>query len=247
MDLFSIVSSSSGNCYIYKINNSYFLVDIGVSYRLLRQSLEQLEISISDIKAVFITHEHIDHVKGLRVFSKNNDINVYTKSKTYEALDYDFENYQSLGDKIIIDEITFDIFATSHDAADSFGIKISCMDKCHVHITDTGYLKQETLDFITGANSYLLESNYEDEMIMTNTRYPFMTKKRIMSNSGHLSNIQCFDYFNQIKSDKTKNLMLGHLSVNNNLPSIVETYYKDVAVNLTILKPSEIVKVRDVW
>lgn len=228
------------------------LVDIGISYKRLKEKASDNRIDLNKIDAIFITHEHSDHIKGMRVFLNNHpDTLVIASQGTIAAIDFEITNLMIVkqDDEFKLAEIDLKTIALSHDVNEPLGLILSKENNNHVHITDTGYLNQELLNQLKGACSYLLESNYEDEMIMENKRYPFLTKKRIMSNEGHLSNQQCSNYLKELISPNTRQVLLGHLSENNNQSELVKqaNTHLEQHVSITVLDASDTVVVKDVW
>lgn len=229
------------------------MVDIGLTNSNVKSKCEISNIDLLKINVIFLTHAHIDHIKGLNVFLKNNPhISVYLTNETFEKLDKRyFENinfnFVKQNQKLMVNDINIQLFDTSHDSEGSFGLIFEFSNKKLVHITDTGYIKEANLKLFNNVNSILIESNYEDEMIMENIRYPFKTKQRIMSNSGHLSNVQCFDYLNEIVTNQCKYIQLAHLSENNNNGLELLKRYSDFSQEVKVLEKDEIIEVNYVW
>lgn len=166
------------------------------------------------------------------------------RAKTYQALNFKIDNIELIDEIHEFANISFKVLDTSHDAADSMGLIINDGQKKLVHITDTGYLQHSILEQIANAHTYLLESNYDYDILIESEKYPFMTKKRIMSDHGHLSNSQCNEYLQTIIGVKTKNLLFAHLSPNNNEPEIVSELNQDLGLNQIVLKKEETVTCR---
>lgn len=225
------MSSSRGNCYLYQLNGSNIIIDMGISCKTIVNKLEELSVNPNEIDAIFITHEHIDHIKGLEVFLKRYDIKVFIREKVYNNLKFTISNCEFINcDSTYINDIEFIDFTTSHDSADSCGFIINYNDIKFVHITDSGYLNVKILESIDNPNYILIESNYDEDMIVSNRSYPIMTKKRIISDRGHLSNTDCNIYLKQIISNNTKAIFFAHLSPNNNLGDIVLNLNKNILV-----------------
>ncbi len=163
------------------------------------------------------------------------------RAKTYESLSYQIENIELIDEEFSYKNIDFKRIDTSHDAADSMGLIIKHGIEKLVHITDSGYLRQDILEDITNAHTYLIESNYDYDILIESEKYPFMTKKRIMSDHGHLSNIQCNEYLQKIIGPATQNILYAHLSPNNNEPEIVAELNENIDKNKMILSQDEIV------
>lgn len=245
MTLYSLASSSSGNCYLYQFGTTFILVDMGISKKSLSDKLEKLNISISDIDEIFLTHEHSDHVRGLKTFVKKEKQTINLTNGTYEALSYDFDsrNLIKKNQKVLVNDVLVEVVSTSHDASEPVGFIFNYQDKEYVHLTDTGYIPIPLQKRINNLFFYLIESNYEDEALLTNPKYPFNVKKRISSDMGHLSNVQTNQYLNKLIGENTKHICYAHLSEKNNANDLVEIINEDINLDKYILKKDEVVKV----
>ncbi len=219
------------------------MVDMGITNKCVLERLKQINIDPEAIDVIFVTHEHIDHIKGLKVFLKKYQPVVVTREKTYNALGHEISNVEFITDKYSYQGIDFEVIKTSHDAADSIGFIINTSQQKLVHLTDTGYLRQDHLNKITNADFYLIESNYEYEQLISNERYPFLTRQRIMSDEGHLSNEQCSDYLTEIVGERTKKIAFAHLSENNNTEADVLKWNEQLLVEKHVLAKAEIVSI----
>ena len=231
-------SGSSGNCAYVKYGDTEFLVDAGVSYRNIRLALEMIGTDISNISAVFVTHEHIDHIKGLEVLAKNNPgIPVYINQKSYDAADKNL--YKHMADSAVIknpkDTVELDgtlvkIFETPHDSAGRVGYRFEFDDgNAFGYATDIGEITPDIRGALYGCEQVILESNHDIDMLK-NGPYPYVLKKRILSDHGHLSNDACAEFLTELVSHGTHKAMLAHLSHENNTP---HTAYKTSALKLT--------------
>ncbi len=224
---------------MYQINGCNILVDMGASCKQITDRIESLNLDINDIDAILITHEHTDHVKGLEVFLKKWNKDVYITKKTFDNLKFSFLNYKFIEpwDNLDINGVEIEVLQTSHDSKQSVGFKFN---NEIVHITDTGFISSRLIESIKDMKSYIIESNYEDEKIMTNTNYPFYTKQRIMSDKGHLSNLDCANYLKKIVTLNTMNIFFAHLSVQNNDPQLVYNHNLSLDVKKKyVLSPTE--------
>jgi|GEM_PF-114084 Metal-dependent hydrolases of the beta-lactamase superfamily I len=230
--IYPIASSSKGNCvYIGNGEDSGILVDIGVGPRVLINSLNAAGINPQSIKALFITHEHSDHISGIELFLKHFDIPVYGSYGTLNAV----LSNRRLPPTAALKEInhssvsieTFSVssFKTSHDAADSRGYIIEqkgngvASERTAV-CTDLGLVTHAVQSALEGCKTVYLESNYCPEMLAANREYSPWLKNRIRSETGHLSNEECRDLAHFLVPRGTKNIILAHLSENNNTPEI---------------------------
>ena len=222
----SLFSSSSGNCTYIGSAGGGVLIDAGVSAKQIMLKLDCIGVSISDIGAIFVTHEHSDHIKGLRVFASKNNIPVYATAGTLNSL----ECAGVLNGKFKTDIITdggidcagqhISPFRTSHDVAESCGFVVQTSDDRKIAVaTDTGIVTDEMRTALDGCDLVLAESNHDVGMLR-NGNYPYMLKRRILSDVGHLSNESCSELVTQLVKNGTTRVILGHLSKENNIPEL---------------------------
>ena len=207
-------SGSKGNTTYIESDNAKILIDVGNSAKYVKEKLEDIGANPSDINAILITHTHVDHIKGLRVFAKKYNIPVYITDIIFKILDF-LDNYVILSDEFDINDIHITAIKTSHDAPDSRGYIVTSDEKSIVYITDTGYINRKYFDVLKNRNIYIMESNHDIEML-NNGSYPFNLRQRILSDKGHLSNYDSAKYLSSFIGDNTKCIMLAHLSEDNN-------------------------------
>lgn len=223
--LCSLFSSSSGNSTFIGNEHEGVLVDVGKNCKNLEISLKTAGLEASAVKAIFITHEHSDHICGLRVFANRYNIPVYASERTLEYLDVaghlngDFPVY-SISDYADVGDFHIETFKTSHDVVDShcYSVILPNLDKFSV-VTDTGVITDETLDGILGSKAILLESNHDINML-NNGPYPYTLKRRILGPYGHLSNDTAAETTVKLLNSGTEHILLGHLSDHNNVPEL---------------------------
>ncbi len=227
MRLCPLFSGSSGNCiYIEFSKDNAILVDAGKSNKQLENSFKINNINPSNIKAIFITHEHSDHIAGLKVFLKNHDVKVYGSGGTLSALQE--KGIISKNDSFEVlkkaekdlDFFSVKPFSISHDCKEGYGYSFVSGNGEKVSVcTDLGYVSNEIKNDLKGSHAVILESNH-DQMMLQNGPYPYYLKRRILSDVGHLSNDSCGELLPYLVNNGTKNIVLSHLSAHNNLPDL---------------------------
>ena len=222
-----LASGSKGNSTYIETNNTKVLIDAGMSNLYIEKKLILLGVNPDDINFVFITHTHTDHVAGLKVFIKKHHPKVFLTLDMYNELKDILNDYEILESEIILNDLIVDYFKTSHDT-DSVGYIFKSNDKEIVYVTDTGYINIKNLKKLNNKDLYIFESNHDIEMLMNNPNYPYQIKQRILGDKGHLSNNQCKEYLNKIIGDKTKYIVLAHLSEQNNDPSLALNNLDDI-------------------
>ena len=222
----SLFSSSSGNCSYIGSAKGGILIDAGVSAKQINLKLDCIGVNPVDIGAIFVTHEHSDHVRGLRVFASKHKIPVYATQGTIDALissgvaNGSFEINPVDSEGIEVNGQFIVPFRTSHDSVQSCGFVISTTDDRKIAVaTDTGYVTEETKAAVKGCDLILAESNHDIGMVR-NGIYPYLLKRRILSDVGHLSNIDCSNFVTDLVKNGTTRIVLGHLSKENNIPEL---------------------------
>ena len=228
MEFCSIASGSSGNCTYVGTDHASILVDAGISAKRIILGLQEIDRRMEEIDAILVTHEHIDHIRGLGVLSRKYSIPMYMTAGTMQYI----RSYASLGmmdyslmHKIQEDQM-FSIkdlkilpFRISHDAAQPVGYRFECGSAAAAVATDMGCWNQYTVDHLKNLNGILLESNHDVNMLETGP-YPYPLKRRILGDHGHLSNENAGKLLCRILNDDMKGILLGHLSKENNIPEL---------------------------
>lgn len=217
-------SSSSGNCLLVSHRDTNILVDAGISARRITTSLAQLGLSVENIGRVLITHEHSDHISGLKNLAKKSHFKVYAPHTIANKL---HGMLPELADRIEIIPLNtaFSLgavdgyaFHTSHDTDESVGYKFIADDKSAFAVaTDTGCVTDEMTRALRGVDTVLLEANHDEQMLLDGA-YPIYLKRRILSNRGHLSNDVSARFARELALSGTRQIILGHLSRDNNTP-----------------------------
>ncbi len=220
-----LFSGSSGNSIFISEGKSKILVDAGVTAKRLEIGLNYIGEDASELSAIFITHEHYDHVKGLRVLAARHGIPVFTGKKIMERLYADDRVNEDIPTEIIsknmeLGGIEILPFELSHDSSECYGYRFNLSKGRSVSVcTDTGYVTAEAKRIIPQSDFVFLESNHEVTML-ENGPYPYILKQRILSRKGHLSNEACAEFAKELVKGGTRWLNLSHLSRENNLPEI---------------------------
>ncbi len=209
-------SGSKGNCSYIETKRHKILIDIGNSSAYVERSLRSIGVEPNEIDMILITHAHVDHIAGLRVFSKKYSPRVYMTEKIFKESGLNISNVYDIPSKYEIDGIIITSIKTSHDTEDSNGYIIEESGNSCVYITDTGYINKRYFKKLYNKNIYIFESNHDPEMLMNNPRYPHHTKIRILGDTGHLSNQDSAYYLSEFIGPDTKMVYLVHLSEQNN-------------------------------
>lgn len=265
MRLCSIASGSSGNCVYVGSDTTHLLMDVGISGKRTEAGLAELGLTMKDIDAICITHEHADHISGLGVLLRKYEVPVYATRGTLEAI----RNTPSLGK---IDESLFRVVApderctikdisiypvrTSHDAADPVAYRVDYDGRRIGLVTDLGCYNDYTVECLRNLDLLYLEANHDVHMLQVGP-YPYYLKQRILGERGHLSNEAAGKLLSRLLHDNMQAIVLGHLSKENNLPELAyesvrvevtmsDTAYKGTDFPLYVAKRDEVSKVIEV-
>lgn len=215
-------SGSSGNCLLVDNEDTGLLIDAGISLRRIRTALQQAGHCMQDIGGVLITHEHSDHISGLKMLVKYHQLPVYAPRTVANRLRGllpeigDSLREIPVGEPFTVGNLTVLAFHTPHDTDESVGYRVEG-DGIYAHATDMGCVTEEVLRALTGADTVLIESNHDEEMLRYGP-YPVHLKRRILSDRGHLSNDNCAKLARTLADSGTRRIILGHLSRENNTP-----------------------------
>ena len=240
MSLFitSLNSGSNGNCYYIGNNNEAVLIDAGISCREIEKRMKRLELSMSLVKAIFVSHEHGDHISGIPTLSRKYQLPVYITKNTLRSSFITIEKHlvHSLdaNNVIAIGDLAITAFPKSHDAVDPHSFIISCRQVTVGVFTDIGYSCSNIKKNFGRCNAVFLETNYCEEMLV-NSSYPFYLKKRISGDDGHLSNTQALELFLSHRGLQLTHLLLSHLSENNNSAELVSRMFNEKAGSTKVI------------
>ncbi|PTM56873.1 MBL fold metallo-hydrolase [Desmospora activa] len=229
-----LASGSTGNAIYVETDRIRLLIDAGLSGKQLEQRMKLIGTSPASLDAILVTHEHIDHVKGLGVFARRHKLPIYMNEATWEHLpssvgaipieqQHTFSTYSILE----VGNLTVESFPISHDAADPMGFCIHSPAGSLALVTDTGYVSRRIVEKVTGTDAVIFESNHDVEMLRMGS-YPWNVKRRILSDTGHLSNEDAAEALLEIIGGNGENIYLAHLSQDNNLLELAHLTVKGI-------------------
>jgi phosphoribosyl 1,2-cyclic phosphodiesterase len=221
-----LASGSTGNALYVESEEHSFLVDAGFSGKQMETLFQQIDRDISKLSAIFVTHEHSDHIKGIGVLARKYKLPVFANEKTWRAMEssvgaipteqkfiFNMESVKSFG------SVDIESFGVSHDAAEPMFYIFHHEGKKLVLITDTGYVSDRMKGTISNADVYVFEANHDVQMLRMG-RYPWNIKRRILSDVGHVSNEDAALAMSDCIGDRTKRVYLAHLSLDNNMKDL---------------------------
>ncbi len=232
----NLYSGSSGNCTYIATENTKLLIDAGVSCNKIVKGLDEINVDIDEIDAILITHEHSDHTKGLTILSKKHFIPIYANRKTWGRMsplniNENCKFFFNTNEDFEIGDFKIHPFSIPHDAIDPCGFSLFAEDKKITLATDIGHITERILHQMEDSNVLLLESNYDEETLKCGS-YPYQLKRRIMSDTGHLSNNDAGKALSYLSKYNVQNIILGHLSKENNFPELAyQTIYNEIDMN----------------
>lgn len=227
MRIVTFASGSTGNCCLVSDGGVNVLIDAGISARRIVQGLGVLGLAPQDVCGVLITHEHSDHISGLPVLVKRTGMRIFAPSELGEVLKRvkpelsESIDYIPPDGGLCVGDVRITAFPTPHDASASFGYRIEGSE-VFAFATDTGHISDELLEGLQGADTVVIEANH-DKVMLKNGPYPQFLKQRVLSKHGHLSNDDCAKLACLLADSGTRQIILGHLSQQNNTPEAAET------------------------
>lgn len=227
-------SGSKGNSTLVITDKVKILIDLGTTTSYVEAALNNLNVDVKEISHILITHNHVDHIKGLKVFIKRYNPVILVTEDMKNVLEKELGNfrYEYYEDKkAIIGDLTVNVIKTSHDAEESIGFVLTNNNSSMVYITDTGYINQKYFKILSNNNLYVLESNHDIKMLMDGP-YPYYLKQRVQGDKGHLSNKQASDYLCKFIGDNTRKIVFAHISEHNNsYEKVIETFNEELSKN----------------
>lgn len=232
----SLYSGSSGNSIFVSSENTKVLVDAGLSGKKIIEALGQINENPNELDGIFITHEHIDHIKGVGIISRKFDIPIYANEKTWNAMENTIGKIKEHNIKVIpkrsittIKDLDVVCFNTPHDAISPMGYTFHSKGKSASIATDIGTFTDEIKNNLAESDVILLEANHDIQMLRYGP-YPYSLKRRVLSEIGHLSNEDCGSALLDIlkQNNKCRKIVLGHLSNTNNVPELAYRAVKNI-------------------
>lgn len=246
---FSVLASgSSGNAIYVESEQTKLLLDAGISGRQLTERLgEAAGRAMKDLDAVLLTHEHIDHVRGIRQVAKLTDTPIYATEGTWSYIadslsESSAERFRQVtaGDVIEVGDIVVTPFAVSHDAEEPVAYRFDCAGQALAVVTDLGYMSDTIKSTLKGCQCFVLEANHDVDMLRAGP-YPWSVKRRILSDKGHLSNQDAAVALSDLLGTESVEVYLAHLSESNNQPDLAEITVESV---LQEIRPSFLEQVK---
>lgn len=224
---FSVLASgSTGNAFYIESKKERILVDAGLSGKKIDQLFNGIQVDPSNLTGILVTHEHTDHIKGLGIIARKYNLPIYANEKTWKAMEgsigklsLDQKFHFGMGETKTFSDMDIESFGVSHDAAEPMFFTFRHDGKKVALVTDVGYVSEHIKKTVEGANAYIFEANHDVGMLRMG-RYPWNIKRRILGDSGHVSNEDAGYALADIIGNETKRIYLAHLSQDNNMKDL---------------------------
>ncbi|MGM8366771.1 MBL fold metallo-hydrolase [Virgibacillus sp. W0181] len=224
---FSVLASgSTGNAFYIESGKERILVDAGLSGKQIDRLFSEIEVDPTQLTSILVTHEHSDHIKGLGIIARKYDLPIYANEKTWQAMEHsigkiplDQKFVFGMGETHTFGDIDVESFGVSHDAVEPMFFTFHHGGKKVALVTDLGYVSERIKKTIEGADAYIFEANHDVGMLQMG-RYPWNVKRRILGDSGHVSNEDSGLALSDVISNRTKRIYLAHLSRDNNMKDL---------------------------
>jgi phosphoribosyl 1,2-cyclic phosphodiesterase len=219
-------SGSGGNAAVVEIGGLRLMIDAGLSAKQLTLRLRQVGIEPASLDGILLTHEHGDHVRGLKIFLKQNPIPVFTTAATARVvreagIDGGTWKFFEAGQAFAIGGVKVETFAIQHDAVDPVGYVVGHETRRLGFLSDAGFVTRSMTERLRGLDAIFVEANYDEGLLEADTKRPWSIKQRISSRHGHLSNSQVTELIRDIAHPALGRVVLGHLSSDCNTPDII--------------------------
>ena len=235
-----IASGSKGNATIVVSNKTVLLIDMGITLKRLEEGLGEINLSLKDINGALFTHNHTDHISGIKFISPKI---MYALEGTLPS---SLSNVINLYEPFIIGDFTVTAFKTSHDATNPCGYLIKDANETLMYMTDTGVFIEDNLPLVKNPTYLIIESNHDIKMLLA-TKRTFELKNRILSEYGHLCNEDSAIATISIIGDKTKEITLAHLSEEANTPETALEAYEKIFAHFHINKDKYLIRCANQW
>lgn len=228
INFLSLASGSSGNCYYLGTDKSGILIDAGIGIRTIKKVFKEYALSLSKIRAVFITHDHADHIKSVGCLGEKHGIPVYSTPEIHKGINKSYCMTEKLSTSVRhlsketpleLEDFKITAFEVPHDGTDNVGYCIEVDGKVFTFLTDLGHITPIAAQYICKANYLIIEANYDEEMLKMGP-YPQHLKVRIAGSNGHMSNRDTATFLAENMHEDLKNIWLCHLSKDNNHPDL---------------------------
>lgn len=233
MKVITLASGSKGNCTYIQTDKVKVLVDAGVNLGEIENKLNMLDVNPKDISCIFVTHEHSDHIKSVGAFARKNGSMVIANEKEWEVLEDKLGKLKTTqkvsysSPAFMVEDLKVRAYKLSHDSYTCFGYSFSNNQNKIAIATDLGYAPTNVVDELKGSDLVILEANHDEKLLLNNPKYSISLKKRILSKKGHLSNVTSSNVISQLVGTGTKQIVLAHLSEENNTPTLAYNTVKN--------------------